>query len=84
MFAFSITYNSYGVREAVFDDLCKLGVLSTECPRCQKRCKVYYLDDRSMPQLRCRCKYRGSSLNGSLFEKHAIEDIPLFLFVLKS
>ena len=83
MFDFSITYDSYGGREAVFSDLCELGVLNTNCPKCGNPCKFYFLGDRSMPQLRCRCKYRGSSLNGSHFEKHAIEDIPLFLFVLK-
>ena len=83
MLDFHVSYDAFGGRKVVFEHLCSLGVLSTKCPQCQDECKAYYLGDRSMPQLRCRCGLRFSSLRGSVFEKHAIEDIPLFLFVLK-
>ena len=80
---FDITYKTFGGRRNVFKFLCELGILSKECPKCHEKAKAYFLKDRSMPRLQCRCKYKGSVLNGSLFDKHAIENVPLFLFVLK-
>ena len=83
MFKFHVTYDSFGGPEVVFDYLCKLGVLCTECPKGHGSCKAQHLADRSLPQMRCSCGYRGSCLRGSLFEKHKIDDVPLFLFVLR-
>ena len=83
MAALTLTYDSFGGPEKVFEFLCRVGVVSSFCPVCHVQAKVEYLKDRQMPRIQCSCGYRRSCLTGSFFDLHKIEDVPLFMFVLR-
>ena len=82
MATLTLTYDSFGP-EKVFEILCRVGVVSSLCPMCHVQAKVEYLKDRQMPRILCSCGYRRSCLTGSFFDLHKIEDVPLFMFVLR-
>ena len=73
----------FGGPKDVFAYLCKLGILTVKCPKCNKGCHFYSLEDRSSPRLECACGYEASCLKGSVFEREKIGTVPAFLFVLK-
>ena len=79
----TLNYDSFGGVCCVFDFLCHVGIVGTCCPECHVPCTVEYLLDRQMPRLRCTCGYRRSCLAGTIFDLHKIEDVPLFMFVMR-
>ena len=83
MTSLTLNYNSFGGPENVFAFLCSVGITSATCPECHAPCAVEYLKDRQMPRLRCACGYRRSCFAGTVFEAHKIEDVPLFMFVMR-
>ena len=84
MAALTLTYDTFGGPENVFHFLCHVGVVSTSCPECHIPAAIEYLKDRPMPRIRCSCGYRRSCLSGTIFHLHKIEDIHLFMFVMRS
>ena len=79
----TLNYDSFGGRENVFIFLSQVGISSTSCPDCHAPCAIEYLKDRQMPRHRCSCGCRRSCLTGTVFDLHKIDDIPLFIFVMR-
>ena len=82
MFHLTVTYDSYGGKDKVFEKLFEVGILNSKCLVCNKEGSIEYEEGKTFPRVYCgRNKKRTSCKVGTALSNKKIKNVPLFLFV---